>query len=260
MRRAHASVERVADVGRAGGRTRARALRRCRNLRGGPSGRGVCGADAGAPDRCRSRLEPRVGYVQPAGAPAGCGGVRRGRSSRIRGRARLRPCVCGEAARRREDGSGCAGWSSTPSGSWQASTRPRGDRWLSDDPLQVELLLESFREYARQGAEGYAWEAVAILQPWSFRLADISMPSRLWHGAEDPRVPLATQEFAADTIPDARLTIWPDAGSLRRGEVLERCPRSGQVACSLLERRLRMVNGSETGEFWPAGASGGCRT
>lgn len=89
---------------------------------------------------------------------------------------------------------------------------PTGDRWLFDDPLQVELLLESFREYARQGAEGYAWEAVAILQPWSFRLADISVPVQLWHGAEDPRVPLATQEFAAETIPDARLTIWPDAG------------------------------------------------
>jgi pimeloyl-ACP methyl ester carboxylesterase len=25
-------------------------------------------------------------------------------------------------------------------------------------------------------------------------------------------VPLATQEFAAETIPDAHFTIWPDAG------------------------------------------------
>lgn len=89
---------------------------------------------------------------------------------------------------------------------------PTRDRWFFDDPLQVGLLHESFREYARQGAVGYAWEAVAILQPWSFRLADISVPAHLWHGAEDHRVPLATQEFAAETIPDARLTIWPDAG------------------------------------------------
>ena len=92
------------------------------------------------------------------------------------------------------------------------SEPPAGDRWFFDDPLQVELLHESFREFARQGAAGYAWEAVAILQPWSFRLADIAMPVHLWHGAQDTRVPLATQEFAAATIPDARFTIWPDAG------------------------------------------------
>ena len=50
------------------------------------------------------------------------------------------------------------------------------------------------------------------MQPWSFRLADISIPVHLWHGEQDARVPLVTQEFAAETIPDARLTIWPDAG------------------------------------------------
>ena len=50
------------------------------------------------------------------------------------------------------------------------------------------------------------------MQPWSFRLADISIPVHLWHGAQDPGVRLATQEFAAETIPDSRLTIWPDAG------------------------------------------------
>ena len=99
-----------------------------------------------------------------------------------------------------------------PEGFLAGSEPPAGDRWFFDDPLQVELLVESFREYARQGAAGYAWEAVALLQPWSFRLADISMPVHLWHGAQDPRVPLATQEFAAETIPDARFAIWPDAG------------------------------------------------
>jgi|SRR5687767_3674859 len=102
---------------------------------------------------------------------------------------------------------------------------PAGDTWFFDDPVQVESLLESFREYGRQGAMGYAWEAVAVLQPWSFQLADISMPVHLWHGAQDPRVPLATQEFAAETIPDARFTVWADAGHFGTakywGEVLE---------------------------------------
>ena len=89
-----------------------------------------------------------------------------------------------------------------------------GDRWLFDDPTHLELLDESFREYARQGPLGHAWESVALIQPWSFRLADISIPVHLWHGAQDRGVALVTQEFAAETIPDARLTVWPDAGHL----------------------------------------------
>jgi len=89
-----------------------------------------------------------------------------------------------------------------------------GDRWLFDDPTHVALLRESFRDYACQGPLGHAWESVALVQPWSFRLAEITIPVHLWHGAQDRGVPLATQEFAAATIPDARLTSWPDAGHL----------------------------------------------
>jgi pimeloyl-ACP methyl ester carboxylesterase len=90
--------------------------------------------------------------------------------------------------------------------------RPDGDKWLSDDQMHVDLLLEAFREFARQGPLGNVWESVALLQPWDFLLADIPIPVHLWHGEQDPRVRLVTQEFAAETIPDARLTVWPDAG------------------------------------------------
>jgi pimeloyl-ACP methyl ester carboxylesterase len=88
------------------------------------------------------------------------------------------------------------------------------DRWFFQDPMQVELLYDCFREYARQGPLGAVWESVAILQPWSFRLADIPIPVHLWHGEKDSRVRLSTQQFAAETIPDARLTTWPDVGHL----------------------------------------------
>jgi pimeloyl-ACP methyl ester carboxylesterase len=91
---------------------------------------------------------------------------------------------------------------------------PDGDRWFFDDRTQVELLLEGFREFARPGPLGNAWQSVAILQPWDFRLVDISIPVHLWHGEQDPIVPLASQQFAAETIPHSRLTIWPDAGHL----------------------------------------------
>lgn len=89
---------------------------------------------------------------------------------------------------------------------------PEGDRWFFEDRLQVELLYEGFRESARQGALGSSCEWVAIIQPWSFKLADISIPVHLWHGAQDSLVRLVTQEFAAETIPHSHLTIWQDAG------------------------------------------------
>jgi hypothetical protein len=37
-------------------------------------------------------------------------------------------------------------------------------------------------------------------------------PSASLAWAQDSLVRLATQEFAADTIPDSHLTVWPDAG------------------------------------------------
>jgi pimeloyl-ACP methyl ester carboxylesterase len=73
-------------------------------------------------------------------------------------------------------------------------------------------LREAFREYARPGPLGAAWETVAIAGPWGLRLAEISIPVHLWHGEQDPIVGLASQEFAAKTIPGSHLTIWPDAG------------------------------------------------
>ena len=80
--------------------------------------------------------------------------------------------------------------------------------------MQVDLLLEGFREFARQGRLGNVWESVAIMQPWDFLLADIPIPVHLWHGEQDSRMRLVTRKFAAETIPDAQLTIWPDAGHL----------------------------------------------
>ena len=48
--------------------------------------------------------------------------------------------------------------------------------------VRGRTVLESFRGYARPGPLGVVWESVAIMQPWDFRLVDISIPVRLWHG------------------------------------------------------------------------------
>jgi pimeloyl-ACP methyl ester carboxylesterase len=89
---------------------------------------------------------------------------------------------------------------------------PEGDRWLCDDPPLARFLLDGFRDAVRQGAVGMVWQFIAYVQAWGFRLADVSVPVDLWHGAQDPRVTMESQEFLVRTIPDARLTVWPDVG------------------------------------------------
>jgi len=47
------------------------------------------------------------------------------------------------------------------------------------------------------------------MSPWNFRLADIAMPVHIWYGEQDLPVYREAAEFAAETIPDARLTDSP---------------------------------------------------
>jgi pimeloyl-ACP methyl ester carboxylesterase len=63
------------------------------------------------------------------------------------------------------------------------------------------------------------------MAPWSFRLADISVPVHIWYGEQELPVYREAAEFAAETIPDARMAGWPDAGhrgvAKYWGEILE---------------------------------------
>jgi pimeloyl-ACP methyl ester carboxylesterase len=46
------------------------------------------------------------------------------------------------------------------------------------------------------------------------RLRDISVPTLILHGADDPTVPVAHAYEMAAAIPDAELHIYPDTGHL----------------------------------------------
>jgi pimeloyl-ACP methyl ester carboxylesterase len=91
---------------------------------------------------------------------------------------------------------------------------PEGDRWFWANATSRHPWLEAVRESVRQGPVGYVSDWVARLQPWGFRLSDIDIPVDLWHGAQDPLIRRQTMDFAAETIPGARLHVWPDAGHL----------------------------------------------
>ena len=40
------------------------------------------------------------------------------------------------------------------------------------------------------------------------------MPVHLWYGGQERAVYREAAEFAAETIPDSRLTAWPDDGHI----------------------------------------------
>ena len=60
---------------------------------------------------------------------------------------------------------------------------------------------------------------------WGFRLADVKVPVRWWHGDADPLVPLAAAQAAVSRLPDAELVLRPGeshlGGFAKADEVLE---------------------------------------
>jgi pimeloyl-ACP methyl ester carboxylesterase len=89
---------------------------------------------------------------------------------------------------------------------------PEADRWYFDDPERRRSFLEAMRESVRQGPEAFAWEEIDVFVPWGFRLADISIEAHVFYGEQDTWVERHHIDFLAETLPNARLTVWPDSG------------------------------------------------
>jgi pimeloyl-ACP methyl ester carboxylesterase len=101
---------------------------------------------------------------------------------------------------------------------------PESERAFFEDPERRRSFLEAVRESVRQGPEAFAWELIDVFLPWGFRLADVSVSVHVWHGEQDPIVERRHVDFLVETLPNATLTIWPDAGHGPEGhwsEILE---------------------------------------
>ncbi|MUV61669.1 alpha/beta fold hydrolase, partial [Halobacterium sp. CBA1126] len=83
------------------------------------------------------------------------------------------------------------------------------------DPRRGEtgrILLADFREGLRQGTTPLATDYGVLYGTWDFDLADVAVPTRVFHGEDDANVPLAAGERVADELPDANCTSYADAG------------------------------------------------
>jgi pimeloyl-ACP methyl ester carboxylesterase len=68
------------------------------------------------------------------------------------------------------------------------------------------------KEALRQGPDGFAWDLALAARPWGFRLQDIRVPVRLWHGELDASAPPAMGRYLAGTIPRCRALFVEGAG------------------------------------------------
>ncbi len=101
------------------------------------------------------------------------------------------------------------------------------DKAVFSEPEVRKLALATSREALRSGAAGVVDDSAIQARGWGFGLDQIRIPVHLWHGDHDEVVPLHHSKYAAETIPNATLTVFEGAGHLVT-------PRFGEVAAALI--------------------------
>jgi pimeloyl-ACP methyl ester carboxylesterase len=105
-------------------------------------------------------------------------------------------------------------WEEFPAVIRQELEAAEGDRWFYEDASRVAIFEAHMLDWRRQGWDAVGWELIKIYLPWGFRLADITIPVSIFHGAQDPWVTQEQIDWQAKTIPNSTVTVWDDAGHL----------------------------------------------
>jgi pimeloyl-ACP methyl ester carboxylesterase len=87
---------------------------------------------------------------------------------------------------------------------------PPADYAAFAEPGRFEALHAMMRECMRQGTKGPAWDIRLYTRPFDFKLDDIRMPLKLFHGERDVNVPIALVRRMVAGLPDARLITYKD--------------------------------------------------
>ena len=80
------------------------------------------------------------------------------------------------------------------------------------DKAAFEACFESARRAWRGSAAGVMTDAQVYAEPWGFRLEDVHVPVRLWHGTKDRAFSFRLAEEVAARLPDCKLRIVDGAG------------------------------------------------
>jgi pimeloyl-ACP methyl ester carboxylesterase len=88
---------------------------------------------------------------------------------------------------------------------------PPGDRVVFARPEMKAIFIDDLVHGSRWGLRAPVYDVLLFCRPWGFRLRDIHVPIRFWHGDSDHLVPLQHARHQASLVPDSRLSV-------RRGE------------------------------------------
>ena len=101
----------------------------------------------------------------------------------------------------------------------QGMTRrlPEADRLTAQRMLTrsgaQSALIADLRESYRQGTTALAADLLRYSRPWGFRLDEVAIMVHLWHGEQDPKVPITVARQVAASLPRAQ-AHFGDGGHL----------------------------------------------
>jgi pimeloyl-ACP methyl ester carboxylesterase len=94
-----------------------------------------------------------------------------------------------------------------------ASLLPEVDREVLTDAF-AEDVIANMQEALRTGVDGWLDDDLAFVQPWGFRLDEITMPTMIWHGTDDLFNPIAHGQWLAANVPGASAHLLEGQGHL----------------------------------------------
>ena len=88
-----------------------------------------------------------------------------------------------------------------------AAVQPLGDRTLFARPEFKAMFLDDLLNGSRFQTTAPLSDLLLFTRDWGFRLDEVRVPVRWWHGDADHIVPFAHGRHAVDRLPDAVLTV-----------------------------------------------------
>ena len=93
------------------------------------------------------------------------------------------------------------------------SLLPDVDRAVLTDEFGEDVASQ-FHEALRSGVDGWVDDDLAFTRRWGFDLAEISIPTVIWHGTADLMVPFAHGQWLVSRLPGASVHLEEGEGHL----------------------------------------------
>jgi len=102
-----------------------------------------------------------------------------------------------------------------------AAVSPQADRHLLTRPEFKAMFLDDLLNGSRKQLDAPFNDVILFARDWGFRLDEVKVPVRWWHGDHDHIIPFAHGEHVVSLLPDAELFRLPEESHLAglgRGE------------------------------------------